>query len=111
MDVFKPQGYPVTQVLLSCFVMRDILCNGPKFEIILKFSMENTFSMENRENIIIIDRKQLFIFQMFIIKIRNWIIPFKLPLLLVTHDGGKLTLEGELSLEGLDGVVAFTVIG
>ena len=29
--------------LLTCFVMRDILRNGPKFEIILKFSMENTF--------------------------------------------------------------------
>ena len=26
--------------LLTCFVMRDILCNGPKFEILLKFSME-----------------------------------------------------------------------
>ena len=25
--------------LLTCFVMRDILYNGPKFEIILKFSM------------------------------------------------------------------------
>ena len=28
--------------LLTCFVMHDILCNGPKFEIMLKFSMENT---------------------------------------------------------------------
>ena len=30
--------------LLTCFVMRDILCNGPRFEIILKFSMENTLN-------------------------------------------------------------------
>ena len=28
--------------LLTCFVMRHILCNGPRFEIILKFFMENT---------------------------------------------------------------------
>ena len=35
---------------------------------------------------------------MFIIKLRNWIIPFKLARLLVTHDGGKLTQVGELSL-------------
>ena len=27
---------------LTCFVMRDILCNGLKFELILKFSMKNT---------------------------------------------------------------------
>ena len=32
----------------------------------------------NKENIIIINRTQLFIFQMFIIKLRNWIIQFKL---------------------------------
>ena len=31
---------------------------------------------------------------MFIIKLRNWIIPFKLARL---HDGGKLTRVGELS--------------
>ena len=35
---------------------------------------------------------------MFIIKLGNWIIPFKLARLLVTHDGGKLTCIGELSL-------------
>ena len=35
---------------------------------------------------------------MFIIKLRNWIVAFKLARLLVTHDGGKLTREGELSL-------------
>ena len=34
--------------------------------------------------------------QMFIIKLRNWIIPFKL--VLATHNGGKLTRVGELSL-------------
>ena len=36
--------------------------------------------------------------QMFIIKLKNWIIPFKLVRLLVTHDRGKLTQVGELSL-------------
>ena len=35
---------------------------------------------------------------MFIIKLRNWIIPFKLARFLVTYDGGKLTVVGELSL-------------
>ena len=36
--------------------------------------------------------------QGFIIKLRNWIIPFKLVRLLVMHDGGKLTQIGKLSL-------------
>ena len=36
--------------------------------------------------------------QLFIIKLRNWIIPFKLVRLLVTHDSGKLTWVGKLSL-------------
>ena len=35
---------------------------------------------------------------MFINKLRNWIIVFKLAQLLVTHDGRKLTWVGELSL-------------
>ena len=35
---------------------------------------------------------------MFIINLRNWIIPFKLARLLVTHDVRKLTGVGELSL-------------
>ena len=35
---------------------------------------------------------------MFIIKLRNCIIPFKLAWLLVKHDGGKLTWVGEFSL-------------
>ena len=85
--------------LLTCFVMRDILCNSP-----LKISNnpevlygKHVKFTKNGENIIIIDRTQLFIFQMSIIKLRNWIIPFKLPRLLVTHDGGKLTRVGELS--------------
>ena len=34
----------------------------------------------------------------FIIKLRNWIILFKLARFLVAHDGGKLTWVGELSL-------------
>ena len=36
--------------------------------------------------------------QLFTIKLRNWIIPFKLVRLLVTHDGGKLTRVGKLFL-------------
>ena len=36
--------------------------------------------------------------QVFIIKLRNWIIPFKLVRLLVTRDGGGLTRVGKLSL-------------
>ena len=35
---------------------------------------------------------------MFKIKLKNWIIPFNLARLLVTHDGRKLTRVGELSL-------------
>ena len=56
--------------------------------------MENTLNSRKREHIIVI----LCIFQMFIIKLRNWIILFKLARLLVTHNGGKLTLVRELSL-------------
>ena len=59
--------------------------------------MEKTSNSKKREKIIIVDRKNLFISQMFMIKLRNWIIPFKLAQLLVTHDGGKLTLLGEFS--------------
>ena len=51
---------------------------------------------KKRENIIIVHGTYLFIFQMVIVKLRNWIIPFKLARLLVTHDGGKLTRVGEL---------------
>ena len=36
--------------------------------------------------------------QVFTIKLRNWIILFKLVRLLVTHDGGKLIRLGKLSL-------------
>ena len=39
-----------------------------------------------------------YIVQMFIISFRNWIMPFKLSRLLVTHDGGKLSRVDELSL-------------
>ena len=42
--------------------------------------------------------------QVFIIKLRNWIIPFKLVQLLVTHDGRKLIRVGMLSVaESLQG--------
>ena len=59
--------------------------------------MENTSNSRKRKNIITLDRKNLFIFQMFMIKLKYWIIPSKLAQLLVTHDGGRLTRVGELS--------------
>ena len=37
--------------------MRDIFCNGQKFEITLKFSVENTLNSQKREIIIIVVRK------------------------------------------------------
>ena len=74
-----------------------VLQNYKLARIILKFFIENTLNSKKNEKVIIVDRKNLFIFQMFIIKLRNWIIPFNLAQLLVTHDGGKLTLVGELS--------------
>ena len=80
--------------------MRDILRNGPKFEIILKFSMENTLNSRKQGKTLSswVDRKQLFIFQMSIIKLSYWIMPFKLARILVAHDGGKLSQVGELSI-------------
>ena len=48
---FTGRGMP------TCFVMRDILCNGPRFKMIMKFSMENALNSRKRENIIIVDRK------------------------------------------------------
>ena len=59
--------------------------------------MENTLNSKKREKIIIVDRQKKNLFQMFIIKLRNWIIPFKWAQFLVTHDGRKLTRVGELS--------------
>ena len=70
-----------------------VLQNYKLARIILKFFIENTLNSKKREKVIIVDRKNLFIFQMFIIKLRNWIIPFNLAQLL----GGKLTLVGDLS--------------
>ena len=55
--------------------------NSPKSGKILSSYTENPYSV-----------------QMFIIYLRNWIIPFKLSRLLVTHDGGKLSRIDELSL-------------
>ena len=45
--------------LLTCFVMRDILCNGRRFEILmLKFSTGKLVKFtKERENFIIVDRK------------------------------------------------------
>ena len=62
--------------------------------------MENTLNSQKTENIIIVIQKIPYIVQMFIIKLRKWIIPFKLSRLLVTHDRGKLSRVGELSLAG-----------
>ena len=45
-------------------------------------------------------QKMSYIVEMFIIWLRNWIIPFKLSRLLVTRDRGKLSRVGELSIAG-----------
>ena len=107
---FRREGYPCARPLpqqagqsLLWFTSKfDILCNCPKFKIILKslifYGKHVKFRKIRRENIIIVDRKYLFILQMFLIKLRNWIIRFRLVRLLVTLDGGKLTRVGELSL-------------
>ena len=60
--------------------------------------MENTVIHEKKGKYCHRRQKITSYFQMFIIKFRNWIIPFKLARLLVTHVGGKLTRKGELSL-------------
>ena len=37
--------------LVTCFVMCDIFCNGERFEIILKFSMENMLNSRKKRKI------------------------------------------------------------
>ena len=61
--------------------------------------MENTLIHEKKEGKYYYCRKEkIFIFQMFMIKLRNWIILFKFAWLLVMHDGVKLSQVGKLSL-------------
>ena len=64
--------------------------------------MENMFKfMKKRENIVIIIYTENTSYCSDVysnISFRNWIMPFKLSRLLVTHDGGKLSRVGELSL-------------
>ena len=50
------------QALLTCFVMRVILCNGPKFETILKFSMENTLNSRKKGKILSSQTEHNFLF-------------------------------------------------
>ena len=47
------------QALLTCFVLRDILCKGPKFEIILKFSMENTLNSGKKKENTVLSRQNI----------------------------------------------------
>ena len=71
---------------LTRFIMRDILCNGPRFEIILKFSMENTLIHEKNRKFYQCIQKIIFGFSVvynYAQKLDNAV--------LVTHDGGKLT--------------------
>ena len=61
-------GLPYTRVnftsIVDVFIMRDILYNGPKFEITLKFSIENTFNSRKKENILSLwTENNFFIFQ------------------------------------------------
>ena len=51
--------------------------------------MENTVIHEKKGKYYHRRQKITSYFQMFIIKLRNWIIPFKLARLLVTHVGGN----------------------
>ena len=60
--------------------------------------MENTLFSQKKGKYYHRGGKITLYFQLFIIKLRNCIIPFKLTRLLVTHDSGKLTRVGELSL-------------
>ena len=60
--------------------------------------MENTLNSRKNRKISSSHTEVPYIVQMFIIYLRNWIIPFKLSKLLVMHDRGKLSRVGELSL-------------
>ena len=80
--------------------MRDIQCNVQDVKKkILKFvyGKDVKFAKKTGKYYDYI-QKIPYIVQMFIISLRNRIIPFKLSRLLVTHDGGKLSRVGELSL-------------
>ena len=61
--------------------------------------MENTLNSQKKGKYYHCIKKIPYnIVQMFIIELRNWIIPLKLSGLMVTHEGGKLSRVGELSL-------------
>ena len=61
--------------------------------------MENTLNSQKKKGKYYRRRQKIIFFpQMFRIKLRNWIMPFKLTGLLVMHDGRKLTRVDELSL-------------
>ena len=49
--------------------MRDILCNGPRFEIIVQFSMENTLNSRKKGKYY--HRRQKITFYFFIIQACN----------------------------------------
>ena len=96
---FHRQGYPITQVnfattLLTCFVMRDILCNGPKFEIIWKFSTENTLNSRKKGKCYHRRQKITFYFSDVYNKLSSEIGSYRSN----WHDGRKLTWVFELSL-------------
>ena len=57
-----PASGSTLQALLTCFVMRVILCNGPKFETILKFSMENTLNSRKKGKILSSQTEHNFLF-------------------------------------------------
>ena len=59
--------------------------------------MENTLNSQKKGKYYHCIKKIPYIVQMFI-ELRNWIIPLKLSGLMVTHEGGKLSRVGELSL-------------
>ena len=55
----EPGPGSTLQALMACFVMRDILCKGPKFEIILKFSMENTLNSGKKKENTVLSRQNI----------------------------------------------------
>ena len=60
--------------------------------------MENTLHSRKKGKYYHRREKIIFYFSDVLIKLGKRIIPFKLARLLITHDGGKLTRVGELSL-------------
>ena len=60
--------------------------------------MENLLNSQKKGKYYHRIQKIPYLVQMFIIWLRNWIIPLKLSELMVTQEGGRLSQVGKLSL-------------